>query len=60
MMIYMFCNQGHCHPFHPKNKIIVNPLQPPVSELQYYKERVKQENRKSVYIMDETGSIIES
>lgn len=58
-MKYTFCNTGSYYQFDPVEKIFPYPNKPPVVNLEYYKELVRQAKKKSVYIMDETGKIIE-
>lgn len=57
--MYRFCNFGHCFDFKPEDKITPYPNKPPVTNLEFYKERVKQEKNKAVYITDNTGNLVE-
>lgn len=58
-MKYTFCNTGNYFQFDPAEKIFPYTNKPSVVNLDYYKELVRQAKKKSVYIMDETGKIIE-
>lgn len=55
--MYRFCNMGHSFDFNPKKKIHVNPNKAPVSNLEYYRDRVKTAKNKAVYIVDDAGNI---
>jgi hypothetical protein len=57
MSMYRFCNAGHCFDFNPKHKIHPYPNKPPVSNLDFYRERVRQEKNKTVFIVDDAGNI---
>lgn len=56
--MYTFCNTGNCFDFNPKQKIFPYPNKPPVLNLDFYKEQVKQAKSKAVFILDEAGKII--
>lgn len=55
--MYRFCNMGHSFDFNPMKKIHVNPNKAPISNLEYYRDRVKEANSKAVYIVDDAGNI---
>lgn len=57
-MKYTFCNTGNYFEFNPRDKITPYPNRPPVTNLEFYRDKVANANNKSVYIMDETGKII--
>ena len=56
--MYRFCNFGHCYDFRPEEKISPYTNEKPISNLEFYKEKVKQAKNKAVYITDETGKIV--
>ncbi len=57
MSMYRFCNAGHCFDFNPKHKIHPYPNKPPVTNLDFYREKVRHARSKAVFIVDDTGHL---
>lgn len=58
--MFRFCNLGHCFDFKPFDKITPYTKQPPVTNLQFYRDKVKHANNPAIYILDNTGKTLEA